>query len=448
MQRQNPQLGLERVARLSGLPARDAGGNHDIAEVAGILAGERQDVRCTEFAPVTVIQRANAGVGDDGDSDCSASTGGCHRRQPCTQSRRAHVGRSDDIDCQPAVLGRLGASGRPGPASSHPLEREPFENASVRLDDVLYQLVPHDVLLVEVDEPDPVHVLHDLQHFDKTRHAGVGEIDLSDVARYNRFGTEPEPGEKHLHLFGRGVLRLVENHERVVQRTPAHERQRRDLYYAALEKPHRTFRVHHVEQRVVKRSKIRVHLLLQVAGKKAELLASFNRRSRENDAADLLVDQVADGLRHRQIRLAGTCWPDAEHDVELLDRIEIPALIDTLWIHAPSRGRPLRSFAEIAAQINIGVFDDELGCRLHVAVLEREAFGQERTELVEDPLGTLFVGRIAFNGQLGSMCAYVNVEQRFDVLEVGVVRSIERFNTLFGQGNLSHFLVDRCNSLS
>ena len=37
-------------------------------------------------------------------------------------------------------------------------------------------------------------------------------------------------GEEHLHLLGRGVLRLVEDDEGVVERAPAHEGQRRDLH--------------------------------------------------------------------------------------------------------------------------------------------------------------------------------------------------------------------------
>jgi hypothetical protein len=89
VQRQNPKLRLDRVARLPGLPAGDAGRNYDIAEVAGILGGKRKDVRYTEFAPVTVIQRPDAGVRDDGDSDGSAGTSRRHGRQPFTQAGRA-----------------------------------------------------------------------------------------------------------------------------------------------------------------------------------------------------------------------------------------------------------------------------------------------------------------------------------------------------------------------
>ena len=57
----------------------------------------------------------------------------------------------------------------------------------------------------------------------------AGQVDLGDVAGDHDLGAEAEPGQEHLHLLGRGVLRLVEDDERVVERAAAHVRQRRDL---------------------------------------------------------------------------------------------------------------------------------------------------------------------------------------------------------------------------
>ena len=57
----------------------------------------------------------------------------------------------------------------------------------------------------------------------------AGQVDLGDVAGDDDLGAEAEPGEEHLHLLGRGVLRLVQDDERVVERAAAHVRQRRDL---------------------------------------------------------------------------------------------------------------------------------------------------------------------------------------------------------------------------
>ena len=46
----------------------------------------------------------------------------------------------------------------------------------------------------------------------------AGQVDLGDVAGDHDLGAEAEPGQEHLHLLGRGVLRLVEDDERVVER--------------------------------------------------------------------------------------------------------------------------------------------------------------------------------------------------------------------------------------
>ena len=57
----------------------------------------------------------------------------------------------------------------------------------------------------------------------------TGQVDLGDVAGDHDLGAEAEAGEEHLHLLGRGVLRLVEDDERVVERAAAHVGQRGDL---------------------------------------------------------------------------------------------------------------------------------------------------------------------------------------------------------------------------
>jgi hypothetical protein len=43
-----------------------------------------------------------------------------------------------------------------------------------------------------------------------------------------------------------------------------------------------------------------------------------------------LAEQERDGLRHREVRLAGAGGPDAEDDVVLLDRVEVALLRDAL----------------------------------------------------------------------------------------------------------------------
>ena len=63
----------------------------------------------------------------------------------------------------------------------------------------------------------------------QTAGAALGQVHLRHVARHDRLRMVAEPREEHAHLLAGRVLRLVEDDERVVQRAPAHERERRDL---------------------------------------------------------------------------------------------------------------------------------------------------------------------------------------------------------------------------
>ena len=107
----------------------------------------------------------------------------------------------------------------------------------------------------------------------RARHLPRGQVGLRDVARHHRLRAEPQPGEEHLHLLRRRVLRFVEDDERIVQGAAPHEREGRDLDHPALDQLLRLFQVHHVVERVVERAQIGVDLRLQVAGQKAEAFA-------------------------------------------------------------------------------------------------------------------------------------------------------------------------------
>ena len=107
----------------------------------------------------------------------------------------------------------------------------------------------------------------------------AGQVDLGDVAGDDHLRAEAEPGEEHLHLLRRGVLRLVEDDERVVERAAAHVGQRRDLDGAGRHQPRDRLRVDHVVQRVVERPQVGVDLVGQRAGQEAEPLARLDRRA-------------------------------------------------------------------------------------------------------------------------------------------------------------------------
>jgi hypothetical protein len=61
------------------------------------------------------------------------------------------------------------------------------------------------------------------------------QVDLGDVPGDDGLRAVAEARQEHLHLLGGRVLRLVEDDEAVVERPPAHERERRHLDGAALD---------------------------------------------------------------------------------------------------------------------------------------------------------------------------------------------------------------------
>ncbi len=112
----------------------------------------------------------------------------------------------------------------------------------------------NDVLVVEIREADAGHAGENGLHLDEPRVPGGGQVDLRHVAGDDHLRVEAQTREKHLHLLGRAVLRLVENDERVVERPPAHVRERRDLDGALLHEAPHLLAFEHVVERIVERT--------------------------------------------------------------------------------------------------------------------------------------------------------------------------------------------------
>ena len=156
------------------------------------------------------------------------------------------------------------------------------------------------------------------------------QVDLGDVAGDDHARVEAEPGEEHLHLLGAGVLRLVEDHEGVVEGAAAHEGERRDLDHAALEVAVDPVGVEHVVERVEERPQVGVDLGLDVAGQEAEPLAGLDRGPGEDDPLHLAFGQRRGGHRHREEGLAGAGGADAEGDRVAADRVDVALLVERL----------------------------------------------------------------------------------------------------------------------
>ena len=220
---------------------------------------------------------------------------------------------------------------------AHCVESRPPFCHFVGVDDVGHDLVTHDVPAGQVDERDVVDPAQHGLEADEPR-ATPGHVDLGHVAGDHALGAEPDAGQEHLHLLGRGVLRLVEDDERAVERAAAHEGERRHLDGAALEQALRALGLEQVVEGVVERAQVRVDLGHQVAREEAEPLAGLDGGAGEDDPGHLARLQRMHGLGHGQVGLAGPGRSDPEGDDVLRDGVDVALLARRIGAHRLAAG--------------------------------------------------------------------------------------------------------------
>src|SRR5215213_4383470 len=132
----------------------------------------------------------------------------------------------------------------------------------VGFDYLLDEAVADYVLVREVHELDALDLREDALGLDEPAALARRQIYLRHVARNHRLRPEPYARQGHLHLLARGVLRLVEDDERIPEGAPPHESQRGDFDDALLQHLGDALGVHEVEECVVERAEVGVYLLL------------------------------------------------------------------------------------------------------------------------------------------------------------------------------------------
>jgi len=88
--------------------------------------------------------------------------------------------------------------------------------------DACDELVSHDVHLTEAADGDALDVFESAHGIDEAAGATAFEVYLAVVARDDHLAALTEPREEHQHLLLGGVLRFVENNDRVIKRAAAH----------------------------------------------------------------------------------------------------------------------------------------------------------------------------------------------------------------------------------
>src|SRR3984885_16246754 len=113
------------------------------------------------------------------------------------------------------TLSPMAACGR-GP-SLGPVQPQPRLLVSrVGIDDFGDQPMADHVGTGQLRDVNVVDAVEDTDRRAQTRPAGTRQVDLRNIAGDNDFRAKSQPGEKHLHLFGGGVLGFVEDDERVI----------------------------------------------------------------------------------------------------------------------------------------------------------------------------------------------------------------------------------------
>ncbi len=102
--------------------------------------------------------------------------------------------------------------------------------------------------------------------------------------------------------------------------------------------------VEHVVHRVVKRTQVGQHLLLERAGQEAERLPRLDRGTGQDDAVDLAALEQVEGIGHREVGLARSRGPDSKDDIVPVERLDIGELVA-----GPRRHRRFRPGAEETA---------------------------------------------------------------------------------------------------
>ena len=165
-------------------------------------------------------------------------------------------------------------------------------------------------------------------------------------------------------------------------------------------------------------------------GRKPELLAGLDRGPRQDDAADALRQQIVDGLRHRQVGLAGSGRTDPKDHVVLIDGIQVLALVDALGDDLALAGGARRAAQEVVGELDLVVLGHELRRRANIAFRQLVAAADQSRHLIEHALGARDVSGITLDNHLVPACPRADVEQRLEMFQVLVVAAEHRLNPL------------------
>jgi len=116
----------------------------------------------------------------------------------------------------------------------------------------------------------------------------VRKVDLGGVTRDDTFGFGSEAGEEHEHLFGGGVLTLVQDDKGAVQCASTHVSEGGDFENTFVHELLNFLNIKHVVEGIVEGAEVREDFFLKITWEKAEGFARFHGGAGENDAVNFI----------------------------------------------------------------------------------------------------------------------------------------------------------------
>lgn len=280
--------------------------------------------------------------------------------------------------------------------------------------------------------------------------AGLGrKVNLCGIARDHHTRAKAHTREKHLHLFACGILGLVKNDKGIIERTAAHKGERSDLNDPAFEHGGYLRLWSHIIKSIVERAQIRVHLVRQIAGEKAEPLARFHRRACQHDTFDTMALEHRKRHGHSQIGLARAGRAYGKNKFIGAQRLKIGLLRNIARCHGFARrtheNRIAKNGPEVEARI---VAHHGIGTR-HILFSQDQAAAQKRIKLDKNLAeGTAHIGVVTFNKKLSATTGNPRTAGSSQHIKVCVTRPeqqfcklrIVKFHQLRRGGTLKHFL--------
>ena len=315
----------------------------------------------------------------------------------------------------------------------------------VSLHDLLHQRMPYNVLAGQRAECNVIDLAQYIDCNLKTAPGIKGKVLLCQVSGDDHSGAETDTGQEHLHLSRCGVLRFIQDDERIVKRAAAHICERCNLDRTLLGILGVTLRSHDLIEGIVERSKIRIHLALQVTGKETQFLSGFYGRPGHDDPGHFLIPECSDRHRHGKIGLARSGRADPECDHVVPDGIYIFLLAVGLGADRLATDRMTDDIAIDLGDAAVMVFQCQGEIIIHDLFCNRLTLHGKSCQIFKDLPGTVRTISCANDLQSSASADHRDIQRPLDRLQIPV--KLTEYLTLQLFRDLQ-FSFNKCHSVT